>query len=259
MRLDKVLEQAQLGSKKVVKRLLVSRQVTVDGQVITRGSTNVDPGLQEVCVKGNKLKGQGHRYVMLNKPQGVVSAVTDKEHQTVIGLLGEDQKRTSLFPVGRLDRDTEGLLLITDNGKLAYQLAMATKKVVKRYEVRVNAEVTTYDQELVKHGIIFDDGYQCLPASLRILHSNSQESHLLLDITEGKFHQIKKMFLAMGKKVTYLKRLSMGPLVLDKQLAPGQWRELTPTELEKLLVYFNEHDGMAKIPEEYFNDFYIEL
>lgn len=258
MRLDKVLEQAKIGSKKGVKRLLVSRHITVDGQVVISGSHNVDPSLQVVSVKGNRIQGQGHRYVMLNKPQGVVSAVTDQEHQTVVELVTGKQAPTALFPVGRLDRDTEGLLLITDNGKLAYQLAMATKKVVKRYEVVVNAKVTECDQELFEHGIIFDDGYQCQPARLHILRSEDDQSRLFLDITEGKFHQVKKMFLAVGKKVIYLKRLSMGPLVLDSQLATGQWRELDQNELAQLLSYFNTHQGLSLISEEYFSDFYEE-
>ena len=239
MRLDKFLEEKKQGSRKQVKRLLLAKQVTVDGEVVMAINYNVDPFVQEVRVKGKHLKGEAHRYIMLNKPQGVVTAVRDNKHQTVIDLIGEGCEVEGLFPVGRLDRDTEGLIFITDNGQLAYQLAMADKKVVKRYEVRVNGEVTSEDAAYFKQGVEFLDGPICRPADLHIIESSEEESHCYLDIDEGKFHQVKKMFLSVGKKVTYLKRLSIGPILLDETLELGNYRFFSDDERKKLDVFFN--------------------
>ncbi|MDF0480622.1 rRNA pseudouridine synthase [Vagococcus sp. PNs007] len=239
MRLDKFLEEQKQGSRKQVKRLLLSKQVTVDGEIVMTINYNVDPFIQEVRVKGTHLQGKAHRYIMLNKPQGVVTAVKDDKHQTVIDLIGEGPEVEGLFPVGRLDRDTEGLVFLTDNGQLAYQLAMADKKVVKRYEVRVNGEVTPEDVAYFKQGVAFLDGPVCRPAELRIIESSKNDSHCYLDIDEGKFHQVKKMFLSVGKKVTYLKRLSIGPIILDETLELGGCRLFSEEEREKLNVFFN--------------------
>lgn len=240
MRLDKLLENAKVGSRKQVKRLLISRQVKVDGQVVLSGAYNVDPALQQTRVKEQLIEGQGHVYYMLNKPQGAVSAVSDREHQTVVELIVENDRRPGLFPVGRLDRDTEGLLLLTDNGILAHQLLRPLKGVVKRYEAIVTEQVTEADVLAFNQGIVFHGGVQCQPAVLQILWADDQQSRILLDITEGKFHQVKKMFLAVGKKVMHLKRVSMGSLVLDESLKPGQYRPLTSEELGDLQAYFNE-------------------
>ena len=239
MRLDKFLEEQKQGSRKQVKRLLLAKQVTVDGEVVMAINYNVDPFIQEVRVKGVHLKGEAHRYIMLNKPQGVVTAVRDDTYQTVIDMIGEGAEVEGLFPVGRLDRDTEGLIFLTDNGQLAYQLAMADKKVVKRYEVRVNGEVTPEDVAYFKQGVVFLDGPICRPAKLHIIKSSRSESHCYLDIDEGKFHQVKKMFLSVGKKVIYLKRLSIGPVILDKTLELGDYRSFSEEERKKLEVFFN--------------------
>lgn len=240
MRLDKLLEAARVGSRKQVKRFLVTRQVKVAGQVVQTGAYNVDPALQRVTLKDQVIEGPAHVYYMLNKPQGAVSAVSDKRHQTVVELIAEPDRRAGLFPVGRLDRDTEGLLLLTDNGKLAHQLLGPLKGVVKQYEAVVNEEVTEEDVMAFQEGIIFHGGVRCQPANLQIVSANQNESRILLGITEGKFHQVKKMFLAVGKKVTYLKRVTMGSLVLDETLKPGDYRQLTPEELSLLQGYFNE-------------------
>ncbi|EOI06401.1 pseudouridine synthase [Enterococcus moraviensis ATCC BAA-383] len=250
MRLDKVLEVEKIGSKRKVKTLIRSKQVRVDGQIVMDESLNVDAALQEIYVGDKKIQQESHVYYMLNKPQGVVTAVKDTRHQTVIDLISQSDQRTGLYPIGRLDRDTEGLLLITDNGQLGYQLLLPHKKVSKRYEVRVNAMLTTNDCNVFAEGIIFSDGTTCKPATLTILASENNESHVYLDITEGKFHQVKKMFLSVGKKVIYLKRLSMGPIQLDPTLEIGAYRPLNQEELQELLPYFTIHKKEKRVEHE---------
>lgn len=240
MRLDKLLEIAKVGSRKDVKRLLVRRQVQVDGQIVLSGAYNVDPALQVTTVSGRLIEGEAHVYYMLNKPQGAVSAVRDACHTTVVDLISAEDRRPGLFPVGRLDRDTEGLLLMTDNGKLAHQLLVPLKGVVKCYEAVINERVTEADVAAFKEGIVFHGGIKCQPADLEILSATDEESRVLLAITEGKFHQVKKMFLAVGKKVVFLKRVSMGSLVLDETLKIGEYRPLKASELNQLQRFFNE-------------------
>lgn len=241
MRLDKVLEQEGMGSKKKVKRLFQMKQVLVDGVIAIDGSQNVDPELHTIVVNKQKICQSNHVYYMLNKPAGVVTAVKDLDNQTVIDLIDKKDQRQKLFPVGRLDRDTEGLLLITDNGQLGYQLLQPHKKVTKQYEVIVNERLTEVDCECFSEGIVFHGGIRCQPAELTILSSTEGESRAILAIKEGKFHQVKKMFLSVGKKVVYLKRISMGPLVLDPHLARGAYRSLNEVELEALRPYFVAH------------------
>ncbi|MBO0472308.1 16S rRNA pseudouridine516 synthase [Enterococcus sp. DIV0840] len=250
MRLDKLLEQEKIGSRRKVKALIRSKQVTVDGQVMMDESLNVDATLQDIIVGDKKIQQQTHVYYMLNKPQGVVTAVKDAQHQTVIDLIRASDQRAGLYPIGRLDRDTEGLLLITDNGQLGYQLLLPHKKVSKRYEVVVNERLTEVDCKAFAEGIVFSDGKQCKPAELRILSSEKNKSHAQLDITEGKFHQVKKMFLSVGKKVIYLKRLSMGPIQLDPGLGLGEYRSLNQQELQALLPYFTIHKKEKSVEHE---------
>lgn len=250
MRLDKLLEEKKIGSKRKVKTLIRSKQVTVDGQIILNENLNVDATLQEIYVGDQKIQHESHVYYMLNKPKGVVTAVKDAQHQTVIELIHPSDQRAGLYPIGRLDRDTEGLLLMTDNGLLGYQLLLPHKKVTKRYEVRVNEPLTAQDRIAFAHGIVFSDGNRCKPAELEILTSEKNESHAYLDITEGKFHQVKKMFLSVGKKVVYLKRLSMGPIQLDIDLDLGEYRPLNQAELQMLLPYFTTHKKEKRVEDE---------
>lgn len=240
MRIDKLLEE-EFCSKTKVKRLLLSKKVVVDGQVIVQGSQNVDAWFQTIFVGNQRIKRKTHHYFMLNKPMGVVTAVKDTHCQTVLDLLHPSDLSKGLHPVGRLDRDTEGLLLLTDNGQLSYQLLLPRKKVVKRYQVIVNGLLTDNDRQIFQQGVCFNDGTICQPAKLSILTATSLKSEAYLDITEGKFHQVKKMFLSTGKKVVYLKRLSMGSLQLDSKLAIGSYRELTELEMQQLLPYFVAH------------------
>ena len=250
MRLDKLLEQQRIGSKRKVKAMIRSKQITIDGQIVMDESLNVDAALQEIFVGDKKIQQQTHVYYMLNKPKGVVTAVKDDQHQTVIDLIRTHDQRSGLYPIGRLDRDTEGLLLITDNGQLGYQLLLPHKKVSKRYEVIVNEPLTSNDYEAFFEGIVFSDGKRCKPAKLTILTSEKNKRHAYLDITEGKFHQVKKMFLSVGKKVVYLKRLSMGPIQLDTDLDLGEYRSLNQAELQTLLPYFTTHKKEERVEDE---------
>ncbi|MGY3779188.1 16S rRNA pseudouridine(516) synthase [Isobaculum melis] len=230
MRLDKLLEAKGYGSRKKVKQLIKRKQVLIDGQVILADGYAVDPEFQQVIVAGERLTDETHVYYLLNKPAGVVSAVSDDKNQTVIDLIAATDQRPGLFPVGRLDRDTEGLLLITNNGQLAHTLLVPGKEVIKCYEAVVNEEVTAEDVLAFEKGIVFHGGIQCKPAKLTILSAAPHQSSVRLEISEGKFHQVKKMFLSVGKKVIYLKRISMGSLVLDPTLELGTYRPLTKEE-----------------------------
>lgn len=237
IRLDKLIETACQTPRTMTKQLLKSKQVRVDGQIEMNGSRNVDSQLYKIEVKGRSLQTQ-HVYYLLNKPAGVVSAVRDAEKTTVIDLLAPEDRREDLYPVGRLDRDTEGLVLLTDNGQLGYTLMQAKSQIDKVYEATINEIVTAADIAAFAEGIVFTDGTLCRPARLEILAVSEAESQIRLTINEGKFHQVKKMFLARGKKVTKLKRVQLGPLTLDETLAQGAYRRLTLAGLTKLKPFF---------------------
>lgn len=233
MRLDKLLANMGYGSRKEVKALLKQKVVRVDDIIVKDASLHVDPQKQTVTVFGEKVEYVEFIYLMMNKPQGVISATEDFHDRTVIDLLEEEDRFFEPFPVGRLDKDTEGLLLITNDGQLAHNLLSPKKHVPKWYYARIDGIVIEEDIESFKQGVTLDDGYVTKPAELKILTSGAQ-SEIELMIHEGKFHQVKRMFEAVGKKVTYLKRLSMGSLQLDPQLALGQYRHLTEEEVAKL-------------------------
>lgn len=237
MRLDKLIEEQLQTTRKEMKRLFTSKQVQVDGQIEFSQNRNVDSLLHEIEVSGKRLT-TNEVYFLLNKPSGVVTAVKDQEKMTVVDLIASADRTQPLYPVGRLDRDTTGLLLLTSNGQLGYELLLPDKKVLKTYQVAVNAEVTFEDSRAFKEGIIFESGYRCLPAKLTIIEATKKMSTVTVTIQEGKFHQIKKMFLARGKKVIKLRRMSMGPLQLDEKLPVGAYRSLTLTELKQLKRYF---------------------
>ena len=237
MRLDQVMNQAGLGSRNQVKRLLKSCQVQVDGQVERRPNRNVDPGLQEIKVQGRILTQPAETYWLLHKPQGVLTAVTDDRFTTVIDCLAPQDQAPGLYPVGRLDRSTTGLVLLTTNGPLGYRMLHPQYHVEKEYQVVVNGPLTQEHVASFAQGILIDQDRPCAPAHLVIEASGPQESRARLTIREGKFHQVKKMFLSVGVKVTQLHRLRMGHLVLDQDLAPGAYRSLKPEELEQLKHY----------------------
>ena len=236
MRLDKLLANMGYGSRKEVKALLKQKAVRVDDEIVKDSSFHVDPAKQAVTVFGERVEYVEFIYLMMHKPQGVISATEDKHDRTVIDLLDPLDQHFEPFPVGRLDKDTEGLLLITNDGGLAHNLLSPKKHVPKWYYAKIDGVVTEEDIEAFKQGVTLDDGYHTKPGELKILASGAH-SEIELMIQEGKFHQVKRMFEAVGKKVTYLKRLSMGSLSLDPELPIGEYRPLTEEELEGLLNY----------------------
>lgn len=232
IRLDKFLADAGLGTRKEVKTLVKKRQVTVNGTVVLQSEQKVDSACDEVCVDGKRVGYEAYSYYMLHKPQGVVSATKDAREKTVTSLIDEP-KRRDLFPVGRLDKDTEGLLLITNDGKLANDLLSPGKHVDKTYYARINGRVTEREVAAFAEGLDIGDAEKTLPAVLEVLAAGD-ESEIRITITEGRYHQIKRMFQAVGMEVVYLKRLRMGPLVLDETLAKGAYRKLTDEEVQLL-------------------------
>lgn len=238
MRLDKCLEKAKIGSRKQVKKLFKAQQISIDGQPAHSLSQIVDPDIQDIQVSGRKVELEGSVYYLLHKPRGVVSAVTDKDHQTVIDLIAPQDRREGLYPVGRLDRDTEGLVLITNNGPLGYRLLHPSHHVDKVYYVEVNGPLGPDAPDFFASGVTFLDGTRCQPADLTILESSLGHSRATIKLAEGKFHQVKKMFLAYGVKVTYLKRISFGGFELG-ELEAGQYKEMNEIERQTLIEYFS--------------------
>ena len=230
MRLDKLLSNMGYGSRKEVKQLLKQKAVTVDGTPVKDASMHVDPDKQDVSVYDERVIYTEFIYLMMNKPPGVISATEDAREATVIDLLEPIHQHFEPFPVGRLDKDTEGLLLLTNDGTLAHNLLSPKKHVPKVYYAQIDGVVTEADGEAFARGVALDDGYITKPGKLVILKS-AEQSEIELTIQEGKFHQVKRMFEAVGKRVTYLKRLSMGSLQLDESLDLGEYRELTSEEL----------------------------
>ncbi|MBC1607901.1 rRNA pseudouridine synthase [Listeria welshimeri] len=227
MRLDKLLSHTGFGSRKEVKPLLKSGAVVVNGTIQKDSKMQVNPDKDEITVHGTPVVYQEFVYFMLHKPQNVVSATEDNVSETVIDLLAQEDTITNPFPVGRLDKDTEGLLIITNDGTLAHNLLSPKKHIDKTYYAKIDGEVLLEDVKAFAEGIALDDGYICKPARLEIINPNE----IKVTIQEGKFHQVKRMFAARGKTVSYLKRISMGQLQLDESLELGKYRPLTETEL----------------------------
>ena len=232
IRLDKYLADMQVGTRSEVKELIRKKRVTVNDNIVTKPESKINTDGDSVNVDGNAVGYHEYEYFMLNKPAGVVSATDDNTCTTVIDLI-KTNNRKDLFPVGRLDIDTEGLLLITNDGALAHDLLSPTKHVSKVYYAEIDGLVTEEDVNLFKNGVDIGEEKPTKPALLEILHQGDN-SKIRLTITEGKFHQVKRMFEAVGKKVTYLKRVEMGTLVLPDDLAPGEYRPLTEPELQRL-------------------------
>lgn len=232
LRLDKYLAEMNLGTRSEVKKLITKGQIQVNGTIVKKPELKLDPTSDRVQYQGREITYVIYEYYMLNKPSGVISATEDKRDTTVIDLI-ESRQRKDLFPVGRLDKDTEGLLLITNDGALAHRLLSPKKHVDKTYYAKISGEVTKEDIETFEKGVCIGEEKLTLPAKLVILKSGA-ESEIELTIQEGRFHQVKRMFQAVGKEVVYLKRLSMGSLSLDPSLKPGEYRKLTKEEMEQL-------------------------
>ena len=239
MRLDKLLAQEKI-SRKAMKQALLKKEILVDGQVAISLAQNVDSGLQELIFQGRKIQGYEHTYLMLHKPNGVVTASKDKKLPTVMGLLPQHLQSDQLYAIGRLDRDTTGFLILTDNGPLGFQLLHPQYHVDKTYQVEVNGPLTPNHIQEFKDGIVFLDGTVCKPAQLEILASSPSHSRATITISEGKFHQVKKMFLSVGVKVTALKRVQFGDFLLDPDLAEGQYRHLNQEELKIIKKYLEK-------------------
>ncbi|MGY0400790.1 pseudouridine synthase [Carnobacterium jeotgali] len=236
MRLDKLLANMGFGTRKTVKNVLKAKEVTVNGLVEKDGKTHVNPETDKIEVSGEVIQYQEFMYFMLHKPQGVVSATTDHVHKTVIDLLDPQDQVMDPFPVGRLDKDTEGLLILTNDGTLAHNLLSPKKHVDKCYEAIIEGVVNEQDIRAFERGITLDDGFNCQSAKLELLSVDFEKERSVIQVTihEGKFHQVKRMFEAVDKSVIYLKRLSMGNLQLDETLELGEYRQLTKEELASL-------------------------
>ena len=229
MRLDRFLANTGHGSRTEVKQLIKKGSVTIDSSIVKKADTKFNPEQQIVAVNGDVIHYEPLIYIMLNKPAGVISATEDSLHRTVIDLV-PDYQYYDLHPVGRLDKDTEGLLILTNDGQFSHDVLSPRKHVNKTYYAEINGVVTAETVSQFKAGLTLDDGYETMPAQLTIL-SSADTSHIEVVIQEGKFHQVKRMFEAVGMTVSYLKRVKMGSLALDPSLDYGQYRKLTAQEV----------------------------
>lgn len=232
MRIDKFLSNMTEGSRSEIKKLIKSKLVSVNSTIIDNPSFQVSE-TSEVYIGNRKIEYIRFKYIMMNKPQGVISATEDKKYKTVVDLLDHKLKLINLAPVGRLDKDTEGFILLTNDGELNHNILSPKKHVSKTYYAKIDGIVTESDIELFKSGLKLDDGYITMPALLKIIKSN-EISEIELTIMEGKFHQVKRMFETVNKKVIYLKRIAIGSLKLDEGLKLGEYRDLTQAELNLL-------------------------
>ena len=232
LRLDKLLADTGRWSRKEAKELIRQGRVKVNGETARSGEEKHETQGLSLQVDGEEAGYASFRYIMLHKPGGILSATEDRRQRTVLDLLPEELRRQDLFPVGRLDKDTEGLLLLTNDGALAHRLLAPRSHVDKVYLARVEGQPDGADAAAFAEGMVLDDGLRCMPAGLEPM----EDGWCKVTLREGKFHQVKRMLAQRGKPVIYLKRLSMGPLELDPQLPPGGYRPLTPAEEGALLA-----------------------
>lgn len=232
-RIDKIISNMGFGSRKDVKKIIKEGRVKVNDSIVVDNKIKINPYKSKIYIDGEKMTYKEYIYIMMNKPKGLVSSTDDPRSKTVIDLLGKEHLIYKPFPVGRLDKDTEGLLLLSNDGKLAHELLSPKNKVNKKYYVEVDGYVENKHIEIFKEGVTLDDGYETLPATLEILNSNII-SKVYLTIQEGKFHQVKRMFKSISMNVIYLKRVSMGNLTLDNNLQSGEYRELREEEINLL-------------------------
>ena len=237
MRLDKFLANSGVGSRKEVKELIKQGLVFVNEERIKSSDKNIDENKDIIKVNNKLITYKKHVYIMLNKPKNVISATDDNKHKTVIDLI-KGYDTYNIFPVGRLDIDTEGLLLLTNDGKLSHNLLSPKKHIEKEYFVKLKENINENNIYKVENNIELEDGYVCKRAKI----SKISENELTISITEGKFHQVKRMFKAVNNEVIYLKRIRMGNLLLDKNLMLGEYRELSSDELKGLIT--NEEDNI---------------
>lgn len=230
-RLDKILANLGYGTRKELKKIVRNGIVEVNGVVAKDSAMQVNPEKDKIVINGEEIYYREFIYLMMNKPDGVISATYDNRDETVVDLLEVEHQVFEPFPVGRLDKDTVGLLLLTNDGELNHRLISPKWKVDKVYFAKIDKEVTEADIKAFQKGITLDDGYVCKEAKLEIQSASEEGSEVLVTIQEGKFHQVKRMFEAVGKKVVYLKRIEFGTLKLDEDLEEGEYRELTEKEI----------------------------
>ncbi len=229
-RIDKILSSQNIGSRSKIKDMIKSGRIVADGEIVKRPEEKFDPEITVFGIDGKNIVFKKHIYIMMNKPSGVLSASNDKYTKTVIDLLPDNLKRRGLFPAGRLDKDTEGLIIITDDGELAHKMLTPKNHVYKLYKAEIDKVLTDSDISTFRNGIKYGD-MECMPADMKII----SEKTALVEICEGKFHQVKKMFNAVGANVIRLKRLRIGELFLDDFLKSGESRELTDIEVMYIL------------------------
>ena len=232
VRLDKVLSELGVASRRELKQIIRSGRVSVNGQTVTEPEKHIDPDTDEICLDGASLRLRRLRYFMMDKPAGVLSVTEDRKQQTVLDLLPPELKRLELFPVGRLDKDTEGLLILTNDGDFAHRVISPKSGVEKRYRAEVEGVPDEEDARAFAEGIVLADGTQCLPARLEI----TGKSLCFVTVMEGKYHQVKRMLSSRGKPVVELKRLSIGALSLPDDLAEGAFRELDEEDLCRVFM-----------------------
>lgn len=233
MRLDKFISTTTTLSRAEAKKV-IKKGILINDKLIKSPDYKVDEINDQVILDGKRLVYQKYVYIMMNKPQDTISATEDAIEKTVVDILKEEDRIHKVFPVGRLDKDTEGLMLLTNDGELAHRLISPKKDVVKKYYVEVSGILKDEHRQIVETGVTLEDGYRCKPARLEILDTSEGNSKANIFITEGKFHQVKRMMKSLGTTVTYLKRLSIGSLKLDENLKLGEYRYLTDDELNKL-------------------------
>ena len=233
MRLDKCLSAGGEWSRSQIKAMVRAGRITVDGKAAVKPEMQVEPDEQKICVDGSEYLYKESYCVMINKPAGVLTATQDKRDKTVVSLLSEKYQKLGLFPAGRLDKDAEGFVLLTNDGELAHSLMSPKKNVDKVYYVRVQGELNEDDVKAFEKGITIDGDILCAPAEMVIVSSGA-ESQARVTLREGRFHQLKRMFIARNKCVNYLKRESIGGVKLDFSLEPGDFRELTKDEETQL-------------------------
>ncbi len=232
-RLDKLIALHCNVSRRDARQLIKDRAVTVNGAAALHAEQIIDTEVDEIAVRGHAFQLREHVYIMLNKPAGVISASTDPKKKTVIDIIPDFLRRKSLFPAGRLDRDTTGLLIITDDGDLAHRMMSPSHKVYKTYIANLESELTRDDIERLEEGIVLSDGTHCLPAKVSVI-SDSDSPAAEIQIREGKYHQVKRMFAACGNSVVTLRRIRIGALELDESLADGECREMSLEEVSKV-------------------------
>ena len=234
MRLDKLLAHSGVGTRKEVKTYIRKGWVLVNQEVVKKDDFKVNPDIDEIICNDELIKYQKYIYLMLNKPAGYICANKDNVHPTVLELI-DDYYNYQLFPVGRLDIDTEGLLIISNDGDFAHKLLAPSRKHSKLYYTKVEGVINQRDVDLFKQGISIDTGYKCMPSNMKLIKIDGNISEVEIEIFEGKFHQVKKMIEAVDKKVIYLKRIKIRSLCLDEDLKLGKYRELTTYELVDLM------------------------